>query len=415
MNQQHNGVSGYQYTSEACFSCHPTGNGDGAFNHATSGFPLTGAHTTTNCTDCHTNGYQNTPNLCIDCHATNYNQTTNPSHISLSFSQQCADCHTTNPGWKPAQYTEHDSRSFPIYSGKHVGEWAACTDCHTNTGNYAQYTCIDCHDHNQPDMNEEHTGVSGYQYNSAACFSCHPRGEAEGAFNHASSAFPLTGAHANTNCTDCHTNGYQNTSTLCVDCHLTNFNQSQNPNHISLGLQTSCENCHTSNPGWAPATFPNHNNYFVLSGAHAIIGTECNACHNGNYSSTPTTCFGCHQTDYNLTNNPSHSGAQFPITCESCHSQNGWTPTTFNHDGQYFPIYSGKHKDEWNLCSDCHPNAANYAVFSCINCHEHNQNDMNQEHQGVSGYSYNSTACLSCHPNGSGGMHTVPGRFDKTF
>jgi hypothetical protein len=28
---------------------------------------------------------------------------------------------------------------------------------------------------------------------------------------------------------------------------------------------------------------------------------------------------------------------------------------------------------------------------------------MNNEHQGVAGYTYNSTACYNCHPHGNGG------------
>ncbi|MBK9258020.1 MAG: hypothetical protein IPM42_21430 [Saprospiraceae bacterium] len=67
----------------------------------------------------------------------------------------------------------------------------------------------------------------------------------------------------------------------------------------------------------------------------------------------------------------------------------------------YFPIYTGKHKDEWNTCSDCHTNPNNYNIFSCINCHEHNnKNEVDDDHNGVSGYSYNSAACYSCHPMG---------------
>ncbi|PKP27262.1 MAG: hypothetical protein CVU06_02775 [Bacteroidetes bacterium HGW-Bacteroidetes-22] len=414
MNNKHRDVNGYQYNSVACFACHPTGSGEGTFNHATSGFPLTGAHITTNCLDCHTNGFQNTPTLCIDCHEANYNQTINPNHLSLNFSRECADCHTTNPDWKPAQYTEHDSKSFPIYSGKHNGEWSICTDCHTNPANYGQFTCIDCHDHNQPDMNDKHSGVTGYQYNSQACFACHPTGSAEGAFNHSISGFPLTGAHVTAACSECHTNGYTNTPILCVDCHAANYNQSLNPGHVALNLSTECATCHTTNPGWVPATFPVHNNYYLLSGAHASIANECSSCHAGNYITTPNTCIGCHQSDYNQTVDPPHSSAQFPVTCEDCHNQNSWSPSTFNHDGQYFPIYSGKHHGEWNTCSDCHTNPSNYAVFSCIDCHEHNQTSMNQEHQGVSGYSYNSLACLNCHPRGNSAKIILPGRIDKT-
>jgi len=166
-----------------------------------------------------------------------------------------------------------------------------------------------------------------------------------------------------------------------------------------LGIPTTCSTCHTTNPNWQPATFPIHNNYYVLQGAHTTV--DCSNCHiGGNYNNTPTTCFGCHQADYNQTTDPNHVVAQFPTDCQLCHSQNAWEPSTFNHDGQYFPIYSGEHQGEWNTCADCHINPGNYNVFSCIDCHEHNQTSMNQEHRGISGYVWNSNACYSCHPNG---------------
>jgi hypothetical protein len=148
-----------------------------------------------------------------------------------------------------------------------------------------------------------------------------------------------------------------------------------------------------------PALFPIHNNYYVLAGAH--VGLDCVQCHNGNYNNTPNTCAGCHISDYNAATDPNHLAAQFPTNCASCHSQNAWVPSTFDHDNMYFPIFSGKHDNEWNLCSECHTNASNYNIFNCLLCHEHNNPvEMAGHHNGVSGYSYNSNACYSCHPNG---------------
>jgi hypothetical protein len=189
---------------------------------------------------------------------------------------------------------------------------------------------------------------------------------------------------------------------------MPNFNASLNPNHAALGIPTTCNTCHSTSPNWVPASFPIHNNYYVLAGAHISIANNCAQCHNGNYNVTPNTCVGCHQADYNQTTSPPHAASQFPTSCTDCHSQTAWSPANWNHDGQYFPIYSGKHKNEWDACTDCHPNPANYAVFTCTTaCHP--QSSMNNKHQGVSGYSYTSTACLNCHPNGSGGkmMNTI--------
>lgn len=473
VDNKHDDVNGYEYSSTACYTCHPTGNSEGSFDHSKSGFPLTGAHSTTKCTDCHTNGYAGTTHVCSNCHINNYNQTNNPSHKlpGSKFNEDCASCHTTNSGWKPATYPthsnlggahvsiatncadchkgnystipstcydchsndfsqsnnpshtaaqfpttcadchsetawkpstfNHDGQYFPIYSGKHKGEWNNCNECHTNAGNYKLFSCIDCHEHNQTNMNSKHQGVGGYTYNSIACLECHPSGSAEGSFNHNSSGFPLTDGHSNADCASCHSNGYTGTSTVCSSCHTTNYNQTSNPNHASSNISNDCAACHTSNPGWAPATFATHNNYYVIAGAHLSIANNCSDCHNGNYISNPNTCNGCHNSNYIQTTNPNHSAAQFPINCDDCHSQNAWTPATFNHDGQYFPIFTGKHKDEWNTCSDCHTNSSNYAIFTCTtSCHP--QSSTNNKHQGVNGYNYNSTACLNCHPNGSG-------------
>ncbi len=469
---KHDGVNGYTYSKTSCYACHPTGSAAGSFDHSKSSFPLTGAHTTTACTDCHTSGYAGTPNVCASCHINNYNQTINPNHKTTGskFSEDCAACHTTVPGWKPASYPthsnlegahipianecaschngnytvlpavcfdchaanysqsnnpshsaaqfpttcadchsqvswapanfDHDGPYFPIYSGKHIGVWNSCADCHTNLSDYKIYTCTStCHP--QPTMDNKHQGVGGYLYNSPACFGCHPNGSAQG-FDHTGAGFPLTGGHATAQCLSCHANGYSGTSNICSSCHTPNYNQTTNPNHTTLGISNDCAICHTTNPGWNPAAFPTHNNYYVLAGAHIPIANECTTCHQGNYVNSPNTCFGCHANNYNQTTNPNHTSAQFPTTCSDCHTQSAWSPATFDHDGQFFPIYSGKHKNEWNSCADCHTNPSNYSVFTCTtSCHP--QSTMDNKHQGVGGYQYLSSACLACHPNGSAG------------
>ena len=174
---EHNGVNGYVYESNACLICHPTGSEDNTFDHSQTAFPLTGAHTTVACNDCHINGYAGTPTDCAACHAADFQATTNPDHEQLGFSMDCASCHTTDPDWSPATF-DHDGMYFPIYSGNHKNEWNACTDCHTTPGNYALFSCIDCHEHNDPnELADDHDGVNGYQFESNACFQCHPNGD----------------------------------------------------------------------------------------------------------------------------------------------------------------------------------------------------------------------------------------------
>ena len=45
------------------------------------------------------------------------------------------------------------------------------------TGNFRQFECINCHEHNRTDMDDKHKEEQGYQYLSTACLGCHPRGD----------------------------------------------------------------------------------------------------------------------------------------------------------------------------------------------------------------------------------------------
>src|SRR5690606_10525090 len=121
-----------------------------------------------------------------------------------------------------------------------------------------------------------------------------------------------------------------------------------------LGIPTDCENCHTTEPGWSPATFDIHNNYYLLDGAHAAIANDCMLCHNGDYNNTPNTCDGCHIPDYNQTTNPNHVALALPTDCASCHTTNpDWMPATFDIHDNYYPL-NGAHAAIANDCVLCH-------------------------------------------------------------
>ena len=384
--------------SENCVDCHDlvsSGWNTDKIDH--SFFPLEKGHNINDCAACHkSDNYSVISNECYSCHRPDYDKTTEPDHKAAGFSTNCAECHTTDPDWNPAVYSAHDALYFPIYSGKHKGTWNSCNECHYNPSDFKSNTCISCH--KNPDTDDAHKNIAGYQYADNLCMACHPTGDADHAFDHNATAFPLTGAHKNTDCISCHQNGYESTSTACVDCHTEDYNQSANPDHKKLGIGTDCITCHNTEPGWRPAAFGIHDNYYILKGAHTAIAGDCAACHNGDYNNTPNTCSGCHSNDYSEAKEPDHIAGQFPKECGSCHSETAWTPSTFNHDGLYFPIYSGKHKDQWNQCSECHSNTADYTQFTCISCHKNPETD--DAHKSVNGYSYNNTACLACHPTG---------------
>jgi hypothetical protein len=240
-----------------------------------------------------------------------------------------------------------------------------------------------------------------------SCRDCHGNVTWEDAsFDHiaASNGFDLLGAHATLDCSVCHDPTTNNLrfpppagQNDCVACHQDEYDRQ----HSGGGFQTSCLDCH-SQTTWSGASFDHiaPSNGFDLLGAHAAV--SCTACHDPATNSLlfpppagQNDCIACHQDDYN----GQHSGSGFPTACLDCHTQQTWLGATFQHD-QFFPVNSGIHSGKWSGCDTCHNVPGDYQVFSCFNCHQHSQTRMDAKHGGVGGYSYDSNACYSCHPNG---------------
>ncbi|MCA9135146.1 MAG: cytochrome c3 family protein, partial [Planctomycetales bacterium] len=154
----------------------------------------------------------------------------------------------------------------------------------------------------------------------------------------------------------------------CNQCHTPEFNATTNPNHVAMGFPTNCEACHNTTT-WTGATF--------------------------NHTGITSGCDRCHQTDYDTTTSPSHLAAGFPTTCQTCHNTNTWQGAVFNHT---FNINSGPHRTF--SCTECHQTPSSYSIVSCTHCHEHRQSNADGKHSGVSGYSWNSAACINCHLTG---------------
>jgi hypothetical protein len=421
--------SGYQNLyfetiSVECFSCHAEDyNSTMSPNHAAAGFstqcqdchritadnwvaddfnhdffPLIGGHKISDCFSCHEPGgnFTGLSTECYSCHQEDYEQVQDPDHIAANFSTDCTQCHTIN-GWSPASF-DHNITQFPL-TGAHIN--ADCSSCHSQTFSGTPADCAGCHlDDYNATLNPNHpsTGISN------ECQTCHSTSAwIPSSFDHLATGFELIGEHSLIDCSSCHQGTTTGLNQECVSCHLTDYNASVNPNHTALAIPTECQTCHTPVKNWEPALFPIHNNYYELIGAHAAIANDCITCHNGNYISTPNTCYDCHQTDYNNTNDPPHASAGFSTDCLTCHNQSAWVPSTFDHDNQYFPIFSGEHRGEWNQCIDCHNNPSNFSDFSCIDCHEHRQSEMDDKHESVAGYVYESQACFACHPTGEKG------------
>lgn len=160
-----------------CLTCHSmNGWTPASFDHNKSGFPLTGAHVAASCANCHKNGtYSGTTTDCYTCHTSDYTSAASPAHAAANYPKTCLTCHNT-AAWKPSTFNH--TPYFPIGAGdKHrPGRWTTCADCHTNPTNYKVFSCIDCHEHNKTSMDNEHRGRSGYVYESASCYRCHPTG-----------------------------------------------------------------------------------------------------------------------------------------------------------------------------------------------------------------------------------------------
>jgi hypothetical protein len=98
-----------------------------------------------------------------------------PNHPAAGFAASaCATCHTTT-AWAGATF-DHDTRSFRIFHSGHAGRWSACTDCHALPTNFASFDWLGCHPHSdKATTDSNHSGRSGYRYDSVTCYSCHDR------------------------------------------------------------------------------------------------------------------------------------------------------------------------------------------------------------------------------------------------
>jgi NMD protein affecting ribosome stability and mRNA decay len=388
--------------SQTCQQCHTTSAWQPAtFDHTTVGFPLTNAHADPPrvCLDCHiNNNYNLTTTACVSCHLANFQGAKNPDHVAGGFSQTCQQCHTTS-AWQPAAF-DHTTVGFPL-TNAHAEPPRVCLDCHINNNyNLTTTACASCH---LKDYNAATTPINHVQLGfPTACESCHDTVLwTHGKFDHSATGFPLTNSHTVPPrvCADCHINNNYNltsANTTCVSCHLSAYNTATTPiNHIQVGFPTTCQLCHDM-IAWTDGKFDHNTTTFPLTGFHANPPPlmTCAMCHvNNNYTTLPTTCYGCHVADYNGTTNPIHKAAPtvFTTTCTTCHTTASWLGATFNHT--WFPE---NHGNANSVCATCHTNSSDYTIFQCTGCHG-GGNPNNFHHPNVGGYVYNSVNCYQCH------------------
>jgi hypothetical protein len=238
-----------------CDTCHDTvAWTDATFNHTSTGFTLTGAHTVPPrlCTDCHVNNnYSLNSTACVTCHLKDYQGTTNPNHATAGFPQQCDLCHDTTV-WTDSTFN-HNNTAFPL-TGSHTVPPRQCTDCHVN-GNYTTLptTCIGCHqtDYNNA-TNPGHAAQPQF-FPSAQCSTCHNTTAWTGAtFNHTQyTQFPINHGNAGGVCSTCHTNSNDYSVFQCTGCHggnnAANFHHEQVNGYVYNSI--NCYQCHSSGGG----------------------------------------------------------------------------------------------------------------------------------------------------------------------
>lgn len=282
------------------------------------------------------------------------------------------------------QRFKHSQTNFDL-KGQHAE--VDCRACHeTLVFSEASSACVSCH----TDIHQQTAGADCARCHNASNWLVNDIAEI-----HLENGFPLLGMHAITNCTDCHRSEtalrFDRLGQECINCHQEDYLATTTPNHKAAGYPTNCEQCHDqASPDWLWSEGKGGHLFFPLTKGHQV--DDCMQCHTGgNFLNTPTDCFSCHEVDYQSTNDPDHEAVNFPTDCAICHSTDlGWPANNYTeHDQAYFPIFSGKHKNKWDQCTDCHTTAGNYMEFNCIICHD----DAHHQDQGNIG-------CFECHPKG---------------
>ena len=354
--------------AQDCFSCHKSNDAHGGnlgsdcaachsteawrpvnFDHTRTGFPLTDAHATATCGDCHRDlSFQGASTDCFACHAQD-------DRHQGQLGTDCASCHKPT-NWLDVHF-DHSQTSFPL-SGKHVN--VVCASCHKN--NVFKGTpkdCASCHV-------DAHLGQFGRQ-----CETCHTTSAWKPAnFDHSQTGFKLIGSHLAIDCKACHINNvFKGTPTDCFACHA-----SRDVHNGQFGRD--CASCHKPTK-WQDVVFDHSKTSFPLNGTHTSVA--CKSCHVNNvFKGTPKDCISCHAAK------DVHNG-QFGKDCASCHKPTKWLEVVFDHSKTSFPL-SGTHATI--TCKSCHVNN----VFKgtpkdFISCHA-----SKDVHKGQFG-----TSCGSCH------------------
>lgn len=389
-----------------------------------------------NCTKCHTLGEKVENSKCLDCHE-RIDGLINAGrglHANPTVrTQDCFACHSDHHGRKFDMVRFNEKEFDHMLTGYEL------------TGAHATVDCRACHQPDFIDDDELSRRSETFLGLSTECVACHQdyhRGSlgntcvdchnteafrpASG-FDHDDAQFPLTGAHNDVDCAECHsmiadaTGEYQQFSGLefnsCAGCH----------DDVHEGrLGADCAGCHQETgfnalrPG---VRFDHGRTDFPLEGSHNRI--DCRSCHDVQVEVSSVfadfnhidvvNCNNCHEDV--------HDG-RFGFDCASCHNVNSFLDVAidegFNHAMTDFPLV-GMHVDlecarchtarmtdpiEHAQCMDCHDDhhEGQMSTPECSRCHEESGfanvmfdfTDHAETEFALDG-AHMATPCLECH------------------
>ena len=304
-------------TSESCRGCHTEHGGatarltvvDASFPHDVTGFSLL-AHQGSpegmeiGCAACHGDDLgQFDPATCAACHES-IDADFMQGHVA-SFGQECVPCHDGIDRY-PEDF-DHNELPFQL-TGAHVD--LECGLCHEDATSVEalQNTPQDCFACHEDD--DAHAGQFGQE-----CGRCHtPSSWDDATFDHARTDFPLTGAHVQVSCAECHAGErFSGTATDCLSCHA-------EPEYHAGAFgarSTECAACHTS-AAWIPAALDLTHDIFPMDHGEEEQQATCRTCHPDRVNAY--TCYGCHEhtPDNVLAEHEGRSLAELE-DCVECH------------------------------------------------------------------------------------------------
>jgi hypothetical protein len=142
--------------------------------------------------------------------------------------------------WLTAPTPETHDAYFPIQSGPHAVD---CGTCHGTFDTFVEFDCLHgCHDKSETEQG--HQGVTGFEYASAACYSCHPRGTVDH-----DQFFPIGASshHGGIACATCHIDPQDRTKFSCLEgaCHPRGETDSHHAEVSGYAYASpSCYSCH---------------------------------------------------------------------------------------------------------------------------------------------------------------------------